>query len=112
MNVVVALCGLLEPGKLLRVTSRLFSAIFAVLDIWGHPQNSWPVGAIQTCFRNPRAYVHAHAVVQIRVPTKGLLLESLPAYEHVVRFLPFENLLQLALQMLGSGKPAVGTFQA
>src|SRR6266403_4130049 len=112
MNVIIPIRSVFEPRKLLRVATRFFPAILPILDVWGHSQNSCLGGAIQTCLRNPRANVDAHTVIQIGVPTEGLLLNGFPADEHVVRFLPIENLLELALQMLGSGKAAVGTFHA
>src|SRR5262245_29304035 len=42
--------------------------------------------------------VHANAVVQVRLPADGLLVERLPAHEDVVGRLPFEDERELLLE--------------
>src|SRR5689334_18023196 len=40
MDIVIAITRVLEPGEILRISRRLFTAVFPVLDIRLDPQNA------------------------------------------------------------------------
>ncbi len=58
------------------------------------------------------ADVEAHAVVEVRVPADGLLLQWLPAHEDVVGGFAFEDQLQLFLEGFGGGQLFLGAVHA
>jgi hypothetical protein len=80
------------PDLAPRGAGRFFAAVFAPLDVRALAEH---VG------NHERADVQAHAVVQVRVPADGLLLQRLPADENVVGGLAFEDELELFLELLG-----------
>lgn len=78
-----------EPWKLFLGALRLFAAILRPLDVRWLAQH---VG------HDERADIDPNAVVQVWVPSDGLLVDGLPAHEDVVGWLACEDEFQFALQ--------------
>src|ERR1041385_4189796 len=91
MPVVVAL---LAPGG----AGRVLATVFAPLDVRTLAEH---VGLHEW------ADVWAHAIVQVRMPADGLLLQGLPPKEDVVWGFTFEDQLELVLELLRFDKAVV-----
>ena len=81
----------------------ILAAIFVPVDLRGPAQDAgfdeW-------------ADVEADAIVRVRLPADGLLLQWLPADEDVVGGLTFENLFEGGFQFLCGGELGVAAFLA
>ena len=102
-----------EPGEVGSGSQALWllAAVFLPVDVGLPAQNAGaraPTGAERGVQEGPD--VEPHTVIEVRLPAEGLLVKRLPANERVVGRLAREDLLQLSLQVLRRGQPAVGAF--
>lgn len=102
-----------EPGKIVFVSLRFFAAVFVPFYFGCGAQDAGVLRAgVQGARGHEGANVQADAVIDVRVPADGLLVEWLPADEDVVGGFACEDALEFVLQVHRGGEAGVGAFCA
>lgn len=102
-----------EPGKVCLRPQALgvLATVLTPLDVGIPAQDaSALLAAGSQLGLDERAHVQPHSIVDVRVPSDRLLVHRLPAHEDVVGRLPGEDLLELALQVLGRAQASIRAF--
>src|SRR5574337_47641 len=112
MYVVDPLAGdlavLPEPGELVLVANRLLAAVFLPMDIRLGAQDAGAFLAAGDILGHEGADVEANAIVDVRRPTDGLILDGLPADEEVDGWFACEDGDEPLLQLQRGGQTILG----
>ena len=98
-----------EPGKLRLVADRFLAAVFFPMNVRLGAQDPSAFLAAGQILGHKWADIESHAVVDVRLPSDGLLLDRLPANENVERRLAFQDGDEALLQLQRRGKAILGT---
>src|SRR5680860_616892 len=97
-----------EPRELRLIPHWLLAAIGSPVDIWLSAKNARALFAAGNVLGHEGAAVEAHAVVDVRLPADGLLLDRFPADKEVEGRFAFEDRYESLLQLQRRGQAVVG----
>ena len=97
-----------EPGEVGFGALGFGATVFGPLDV-GLPAEDAGTFLFDVLGVEEGADVEADAVVEVRVPADGLLVQRLPTDEKVVRWLAGEDVFEFLLEKFGGGVAVFGT---
>src|SRR4051794_37646612 len=85
-----------KPWKVVFQTWRLRATLLAPHDVWLGSKDASPLPP-DICGQHQRPDIHCYAVVEVGLPADRLMAQRFPSNKDVVRWLTFDDLLQLVL---------------